>query len=129
MVRDMGSEIDIFDLRKAIDDGLVDAPRLLSAGLRLNTTGGPLDPIRARREDYQRYRMENVCDGPADCMRATRFVIGRGADHVKIFASGATPESLTRPQFTAEELAAMDAVQRFTLPMIKSSMDLTNTWV
>lgn len=106
-VRDMGSEIDIFELRKAIDEGLVDAPRLLSAGLRINTTGGPLDPVQARREDYQRFRLENVCDGPIDCTRATRYVIGRGADHVKIFASGATPESLTRPQFTAEELAAI----------------------
>jgi imidazolonepropionase-like amidohydrolase len=98
-VRDMGSEIDVFEVRNAIDDALLDAPRLLAAGLRISPSGGPMD-----RHDT---RQENICDRSAQCAEATRFVIGRGADHVKIFASGATPTSLMRPLFSPEALEAI----------------------
>lgn len=98
-VRDMGSEIDVFETREAIDDDRAKAPRLLAAGLRISTSGGPLD-----RHDS---RQQNICDGSGPCAEATQFVISRGADHVKIFASGATPTSLTRPLFSPAELAAI----------------------
>lgn len=106
-VRDMGSEIDVFALRRAIDDRQVEAPRLLAAGLRISPSGGPMGQQDARQEVDNRVRRRNVCDGSTECAEAARYVIGRGADHVKIFASGATPASLTRPLFSPGELEAI----------------------
>lgn len=106
-VRDMGSEIDVFEIRDAINDGLVEAPRFLAAGLRISPIGGPMDRHGSRQEDEGPLRQDNVCDGSGPCSEATRFVISSGADHAKIFASGANPTSLTHPLFSAEELEAI----------------------
>jgi imidazolonepropionase-like amidohydrolase len=50
-----------------------------------------------------------VCDGPAEVLRAAREQIRRGADHIKVMASGGAmspTDALESVQFTVEELTA-----------------------
>lgn len=75
------------ELKLAIEDGLVEGPRLLAGGLGLDTTGDYNDtgPYWWRLGNLGAQRF---CDGPDEFRKAVRQEIKRGVEIIKIFASG-----------------------------------------
>jgi len=74
-------------LRNAINDGLIDGPRLLAAGRDICATAGMLD----WNGSWLRLGMEGLdlfADGVDECRKATRQVLKEGADIVKVYIIG-----------------------------------------
>ena len=111
-VRDVGAG-DFIDvaLRNAINQGLVEGPRMLVAGHAIGSTGGhcdssPFPPGRVVASGP----MEGVCNGPEECRHAVREQMKFGADLIKICASGGVlseSDPVDVPQLTPAELAAI----------------------
>lgn len=98
-VRDLGlTGYTCIDLRKAIEEGVVDGPYISSCGMSLSITGGHC------------YRQSMECDGPDAVRKAVRIQINKGADVIKFMGSGGLEhfpeEDPNIPQFTLEELKA-----------------------
>lgn len=88
-VRDVGGEPEAsFGLRDAIAAGRVDGPRILAAGYGLSGTGGHADAHGYVPEVLEWMRGDGICDGADDCRRAVRAQVRRGADWIKITATG-----------------------------------------
>lgn len=105
-----------FGIKDAIADGLIPGPRLFISGNALSQTGGHGD---------QRLRTESatpvcscqsalsygthVVDGPVDVRRAAREELRKGADQIKVMASGGVGSPFDRIdniQYSLEELQA-----------------------
>jgi imidazolonepropionase-like amidohydrolase len=110
-VRDLGSAgYTIFALRDAIDDGIVTGPRIIASGDPISPTNGHADNHALRQEIMDAMPRLGVCDGADDCRKAVRNAVKRGADVIKVMASGGTLDasnSGTGQQFTDEELKAI----------------------
>jgi len=107
-VRDVGSHDDEqLHLRAAIEAGLTPGPRLLCCGRILSATspGGAVFGTMYRE-----------ADGPDEMRKAVREQLRRGADYVKIMATGARSVLLENPepaQMTlAEAVAVVDEAHR-----------------
>ena len=100
----------IFALRDGINRGIVAGPRILAAGATITPTGGHADVHGYTDEVLQVLRRTSACNGADDCRRATREQISRGADVIKITATGGvlsnTAAGLAQ-QMTDEEMAAV----------------------
>ena len=112
-VREMGSKGGAY-LARAIREGVVDGPELLSCARSLGQTGGDDDPINLPLHIAQELSYSYFCDGPWECRKAVRKVVRDGADFVKVYAAtGSTPEPHNapwyhlRPQLSVEELKAI----------------------
>jgi imidazolonepropionase-like amidohydrolase len=111
-VREVGAA-DFVDvaLRNAINDGLVEGPRMLVAAHALGSTGGhcdssPFPPDRVKPAGPR----EGVCNGPEECRLAVREQMKFGADVIKICASGGVlseSDPVDVPQLTPAELKAI----------------------
>lgn len=79
-----------FALRDAIRDGKVVGPRILEAGQSITPTGGHGDSTHGYREDLFEMpgAMQGVADGPDECRKAVRAQVKRGADVIKLTATG-----------------------------------------
>jgi imidazolonepropionase-like amidohydrolase len=78
----------IFALRDAIASGRVQGPRIIASGSAISATGGHGD-VHGYRDDIMHVMgRENICDGADDCRRATREMVRRGADIIKVTATG-----------------------------------------
>jgi imidazolonepropionase-like amidohydrolase len=101
-VRDVGSyDNEAIVLRRALEMGLVDGPRLLSCG-RILTATSPGARIFGT--------MYREADGPWEMRKAVREQIRDGADYLKIMATGARSVEREDPepaQMTLEEVAAV----------------------
>ena len=112
-VRSLGSRGDAaFALRDAIAGGIVPGPRILVAGEAITPTGGHSDHTLGFRADLFALPgiMQGIADGPDACRRATRAQVKRGADVVKLTATGGvlSPTAAgTEQQFFADELEAI----------------------
>jgi imidazolonepropionase-like amidohydrolase len=110
-VRDLGSRgHSIFALRDAIAAGKVPGPRLLVSGDAITPTGGHGDMHGYRREVLEAIPALGTCNGPDDCRRAVRAAVKRGADVIKVTATGGVLSETatgTGQQFTDAELAAI----------------------
>jgi imidazolonepropionase-like amidohydrolase len=91
-VRDVGGAT--FALVQALQQGLIEGPRLVICGKALSQTGGHAD-FRGRYDgrdaEYQTRRLGalgRVCDGVDACRAAARDEIRQGATFVKIMANG-----------------------------------------
>ncbi|MFF7468651.1 amidohydrolase family protein [Streptomyces sp. NPDC008092] len=106
-------------LKKAIDLGWVDGPRVVPAGHAIAPTGGHLDPTM-----FQAFApgvlpltvAEGIADGVAEVRKAVRYQIKYGAKVIKVCASNGVM-SHTGPagaqQYSDEELrAAVDEAHR-----------------
>jgi imidazolonepropionase-like amidohydrolase len=98
----------VIDLRRAIDAGHVEGPRIKASGLGLCVTGGHMDaPGWA---DHVRIEgMTAPCDGPVGFRKGVREQIKRGADLIKLntFVSRHdSPDTFWRREMTDEEIAA-----------------------
>ena len=98
-------------LAQAVREGLLDGPSIYAAGAVLSTTGGhgdlhsyPLSWV----EDFGHYDGTfRLADGTAECMRAVREQLRRGAAVIKVCASGGVLSEVDHPvhqQFTDAEL-------------------------
>jgi imidazolonepropionase-like amidohydrolase len=100
-------------LARAVDEGVVPGPSIYGAGSVLSTTGGhgdlhaiPLPWIA----DLNSHGEIRLADGPADCAKAVREQLRRGARVIKICASGGVLSEVDHPihqQFTVSELEAI----------------------
>jgi imidazolonepropionase-like amidohydrolase len=101
-VRDVGSYDDeAIALREAVRLGIVEGPRILSCGRIISATapGGAIFTTMYRE-----------ADGADDMRKAVREQLRRGADYVKLMATGARSVLAENPepaQMTATELAAI----------------------
>lgn len=91
-VRDLGGAT--YALVQAIEQGLIEAPRLIICGKALSQTGGHAD-FRGRYDnrnpDYQTLRLGSlgrICDGVEAVRAAARDEIRQGAMFIKIMANG-----------------------------------------
>jgi imidazolonepropionase-like amidohydrolase len=99
-------------LRDAIRAGTVRGPRMLVAGESLSPMGGHSDATLGYREDLFGVpsSMQGICDGPYECRKAVRAQVKRGADFIKLTATGGVLSATaagTEQQFFADELAAI----------------------
>ena len=110
-VRDLGSDgTAIFALRDAVKAGIVAGPKILAAGEAITPTGGHGDTHGFRQEVLDVLPSTGVCDGPDDCRAAVRRQVKRGADVIKVTATGGVLSETatgTGIQFTDEELIAI----------------------
>jgi len=97
-VRDLGGrEYVEIAARRAIQEGLIDGPRILAAGRPVCMTGG------------HGHWLGREADGPDDARKAVREQLKAGADVIKIIATGGvmTPGvEPGSPQMTLEEMRA-----------------------
>ncbi|KAH6671148.1 hypothetical protein B0J14DRAFT_484659 [Halenospora varia] len=114
-VRDCGGAS--LALKEAINQGLLEGPRLFIAGHALSQTGGHGDTRGPHNHGDccggTVMRLGKVCDGVSECIRAAREELRTGADFIKIMAGGgvASPtDRLDSVQFTADEINAISSV-------------------
>ena len=100
-------------LKKAIDLGWIDGPRVVPAGHAITPTGGHLDPTMFQA--FAPHIMpltveEGIADGVSEVRKAVRYQIKHGAKLIKVCASGGVM-SHTGPagaqQYSDEELRAI----------------------
>jgi len=89
-VRDLGGAD--LGLARAVEEGLIDGPRLVICGKALGMTGGHSD-FRARSDDRTLFEgrvgtLGRICDGVDAVRRAAREEIKGGARFIKIMANG-----------------------------------------
>ena len=111
-VRDLGGSGVNTSLRKAIDAGIVDGPRVYSAGKAIATTGGHADPTNGWKQDLMGDPGpdDGVVNSVEDARKAVRQRYKNGADVIKITATGgvlSVAKSSSNPQFTIEEIEAI----------------------
>jgi imidazolonepropionase-like amidohydrolase len=111
-VRDVGGAD--FGLSEAIEEGLLEGPRLRYAGRILSQTGGHGD-LRARSELGLRARPESIgvsvlADGVPEVRRAAREELAKGAHHIKMELSGGVGsphDRIDSTQYSEDEIRAV----------------------
>lgn len=109
-VQDVGGPPEIFALRRAINAGKLPGPHIKASGSAVSVTGGHGDAHGYREDILDIFHSPTVCDGVADCRRAVRKAVKRGADVVKITATGGVLSNTnagTGQQFFDDELVAI----------------------
>ena len=122
-IRDVGGGD--YGLAHALANRLVKGPRLFYGGRLLSTTGGHADWRPGNEDDHDHMlcncgaidqKLAVLADGPEGVLRAVREELRRGADHIKILASGgvASPnDPVDNLQFTDDEIRTIcDEVKR-----------------
>ncbi|XUO86180.1 amidohydrolase family protein [Halomonas sp. KM072] len=115
-VRDVGGPA--FALQRAIDEGIVDGPRIFPAGAMISQTSGHGD-FRLRHEvprgsntplsEQERQGVAAIADGEDEVLRRTREQLMLGASQIKLMAGGGVAslyDPLDSTQFTERELRA-----------------------
>jgi imidazolonepropionase-like amidohydrolase len=97
-------------LRKAINEGWVPGPRMMTAGHSIGITGGHCDENGfkpgLRDGDYK----TGIANGPEEVRAAVRYQVKYGADVIKTCATGgvlSVGDAVGATQYTYEELKAM----------------------
>jgi imidazolonepropionase-like amidohydrolase len=103
-------------LAEAVEEGLVRGPRIFPSGLALSQTGGHGD-TRPRTQSVETCACcaggltgSRIADGVAECRRAARDELRKGATQIKILASGgvASPyDPIWNLQYSEEEVRAI----------------------
>lgn len=113
-VRDTGGGD--FGIRDAIEQGVIPGPRLFVAGRVLSPTGGHGDMRRRMDPPAECFccngldQLSRIVDGVPAVLQAARDELRKGADFIKIMASGgvASPlDPLEAIQFTRAEVSAI----------------------
>ena len=110
-VADLGAPNDaIFALRRAINEGRVEGPRIIASGRSITPDGGHGDAQAWQPHVLEVLRAESACSGADACRRATRRQIQAGADVIKITATGGVLSNTNAgvlQQLSNDELAAI----------------------
>lgn len=116
-VRDVGGNV--FGLKRATDEGLLNGPRIYPSGPYISQTSGhgdfrgPNDVPQAEgaQLDYmQRNGMTLIADGVPQVMKRTREALRMGATQIKVMAGGGVSsmyDPLDVTQYTFEEMKAI----------------------
>lgn len=111
-VRDAGGAD--FGLARAVDEGYIAGPRILFCGKALSQTGGHGDMRgpgeHALGECFCCAGLGHVCDGVTEVRRAARNEIRKGANQIKIMASGGVSsptDRISNVQYSVEEMTAI----------------------
>lgn len=111
-VRDLGGTGVNIALKRAIEKGVVEGPRIFTAGKAIASTGGHADPTNG----YKHALMgdpgpeDGVVNSVEDARKAVRQRYKNGADVIKITATGgvlSVASSGKNAQFTEEEIRAI----------------------
>lgn len=101
-------------IARAIADGTVAGPTIYSSGGILSQTGGHADlhgmPLATVHELSATSGLVELCDGIAECQKAVRLQLRRGARLIKVCASGGVLSEVDHPvhqQFSDDELRAI----------------------
>jgi len=78
----------MFAVRDAVERGDIVGPRILASGEAISVTGGHADPTNGYRADLIGIQSAAVADGVDGCRHAVREQIKRGADVIKLTATG-----------------------------------------
>lgn len=110
-VRDAGGTI-VISLKKAINQGLIEGPRIFAAGTPIGSTGSHGDPTNGYRSDLMGDPGPRigVANGVDECMKAVRQRYKEGSDVIKIMATGGVLDVSTNgsgAQYTEEEMKAI----------------------
>ena len=109
-VRDVGApELIDVALRNAIDEGVIEGPRMLVASLPISATGGHGD-LNGFSPYLHFQQLSNIADGVDEVRKAVRVRIKYGADWIKVLASAGVlseEEAVGAPQYSQEELNAI----------------------
>ncbi|WP_245815619.1 metal-dependent hydrolase family protein [Luteimonas chenhongjianii] len=113
-VRDLGGEVSPH-LRDAVNQGLVEGPRIFAAGKSIATTGGHADPSNGYNSMLSHLLgppgpTEGVINSVDDARQAVRQRYKDGSDVIKITATGGVlsyARSGDAPQFTVDEVQAI----------------------
>lgn len=111
-VADLGSGASesIFALRNAIVRGAIPGPRIVAAGTAITPSGGHGDVHGFREDVLHALVVPTTCNGADDCRRVVREQVKRGADVIKVTATGGVLSN-TRAglgqQLTDDELKAI----------------------
>jgi imidazolonepropionase-like amidohydrolase len=103
-----GEFVDIA-LRRAIDEGSVAGPRMITAGLAIGSTGGHGD-LTGFSPYIHFDEFSGVADGEDAVRKAVRLNVKNGADVIKMIATAGVlseEESVGAPQYTQAEMNAM----------------------
>jgi imidazolonepropionase-like amidohydrolase len=112
-VRDLGGSGVNISLRKAIAKGIVDGPRIYTAGRAISASGGHMDESDGYRDDVFNHKMgpdDGIADGRDELVKAVRLQIKRGSDVIKIASTGGVldlSENGTGAEFTIDEIKAV----------------------
>ena len=112
-VRNLGdSANESIALRNAIKAGIVDGPRILTAGKAIGSTGGHADGSDGYRADLMGDPgpADGIINSPEDAWKAIRQHYKDGVDLIKIMPSGGVLDesaSADNAQLTEEELRAL----------------------
>jgi len=112
-VRDLGGSGVNISLRKAIAHGLVDGPRVITAGRAISASGGHMDNSVGFRDDAFNHKMgpdDGVADGRDELVKAVRLQVKRGSDVIKIASTGGVldlSENGSGAEFTIDEIKAV----------------------
>ena len=110
-VRDAGGGI-VISLKKAINQGLVEGPRIVAAGTPIGSTGSHSDPTNGYRSDIMGDPgpKVGVANGVDECMKAVRQRYKEGSDVIKIMATGGVLDvssNSSGSQYSEEEMKAI----------------------
>jgi imidazolonepropionase-like amidohydrolase len=110
-VRDAGGDI-IISLKKAVNQGLIDGPRIFAAGTPIGSTGSHSDPTNGYRNDLMGDPGPKigVANGVDECIKAVRQRYKEGSDVIKIMATGGVLDVSSNgsgAQYTEEEIKAI----------------------
>jgi imidazolonepropionase-like amidohydrolase len=101
-------------LRNAITAGLIEGPRIFTAGIAIGSTGGHADQTNGYRRDLAGDPgvLQGVIDSVDDAVKAVRQHYKNGNDLIKIMPSGGVLDesaSGDNPQLTLDEIRAIVA--------------------
>jgi imidazolonepropionase-like amidohydrolase len=111
-VRNVGAAdfVDI-SLRNAINAGVTEGPRMLTAAHGVGSPGGHFDEASYPPERiHPEGPIQGICSGPEECRLAVRYQMKWGADVIKIAASGGVlseADPVDVPQLTLDEMKAI----------------------
>ena len=121
-VRDVGGPV--FGLKQAIDEGVVDGPRIYPSGAYISQTSGHGDfrgkndvPAQKGRPltYHERIGATLIADGKPEVIKRTREVLRMGATQIKVMAGGGVSsfyDPLDVSQYTMGELKAIVEVAK-----------------
>jgi len=110
-IRNVGApNFDDMAIRKAINEGWIAGPRIMTAGHSFGITGGHCDDNAYKPGLADNDYRTGVADGPDEGRKAVRYQVKYGADVIKICATGGVlseGDAVGATQYTYEEIKAI----------------------